>query len=94
MGTPKMKYMTVRQAADHFGRSTACVRWWLQRGTLRGVQPTGGGPWRIPGEAVESFMVSNDAPPPPPGRRFRRASAARVAAARDDGLRELKRARY
>jgi len=54
--------VTVTQAANELGVSTATVHRWLHEGFITGEQPTPGGPWQIRITPELRHRVCQDAP--------------------------------
>lgn len=60
--------LTVRQAAQRFGRSPSTVRGWCHAGRFPGAVRLSGRDWRIPAAAAAAFWAAQhgaDATPPP-----------------------------
>src|SRR6266581_3976332 len=49
--------LTVAQLAEHLGRSRSAVRGWCEQARFRGAFKLNGKDWRIPAEAVASFVA-------------------------------------
>lgn len=57
--------LTVEDVAGQVGRSTSCVRLWLNHGRLRGYK-LNGRDWRVPPAALAEYLAEQASPRPSP----------------------------